>query len=61
MKFTAVFLGKRARVMILDVESDVQLFDVLNCDPLFNYSDREIYPLIRHENAYARYENLLKQ
>ena len=61
VKFTAIFLGKRARVMILDVESDIQLFDALNSDPLFNYSDREIHPLISHENAYTRYESLLKK
>ena len=56
IKFTAVFLGKRARVIIFDVKSDVELFESINADPLFNYTERESIPLIASDKVYSIYE-----
>jgi muconolactone delta-isomerase len=56
IKFTAAFLGKRARVIIFDVESDEELFECINADPLFNYMEREVIPLISNEKVYSIYE-----
>lgn len=45
LQYTAPYLGRRARVIILDVKSDMELFDILNSEPLHNYSEKEIIPL----------------
>ena len=60
IKFTAAFLGKRARVIIFDVESDGELFECINADPLFNYMEREVIPLISNEKVYSIYEGIEK-
>jgi muconolactone delta-isomerase len=61
IKFTAAYIGKRARVIIFDVKSDTELFEVINGDPLFNYTERETYPLIASEKVYAKYERIEKE
>ncbi|HJX22923.1 MAG TPA: muconolactone Delta-isomerase family protein [Candidatus Bathyarchaeia archaeon] len=60
IKFTAAFLGKRARVIIFDVESDEELFECINADPLFNYMERETHALISNEKVYSIYEGIEK-
>jgi len=45
LQYTAPYLGRRARVIILDVKSDRELFDILNSEPLHNYSEKEVIPL----------------
>jgi muconolactone delta-isomerase len=60
IKFTAAYIGRRARVIIFDVKSDEQLFETINADPLFPYTERETYPLISSEKVYDIYEKLAK-
>ena len=60
IKFTAAYLGKRARVIIFDVKSDIDLFEAINGDPLFDYTERETYPLITSEEVYSKYEKIEK-
>lgn len=43
--FTAPYAGRRARVAIYDVDSNHELFDLINKDPLFAYLDRDVVPL----------------
>jgi len=60
IRFTAPYIGKRARVIIFDVKSDEQLFEAINGDPLFPYTERETIPLISNDKVYAIYEKIEK-
>jgi muconolactone delta-isomerase len=44
-------IGRRAGVVIVDVESNDELFDVLNRLPLSGYLDWEVIPLIPADRA----------
>lgn len=58
--FSAPFAGRLGRITIVDVESNDKLFDLLNADPLFRYTKREIIPLVTNAKVYQNYE-LLKR
>jgi hypothetical protein len=60
IKFTAPYIGRRARVIIFEVKSDEQLFEAINGDPLFPYTERETIPLISNDKVYAIYERIEK-
>jgi muconolactone delta-isomerase len=54
--FTAPYLGRRARVIILNVKSDKHLFQILNSDPQHNYSEKEVIPLSNDDDVRVLYE-----
>ena len=53
--YTAPFVGRRARVAIYRVESNAELFDLINQDPLFVYLEREVVPLASNEQLRELY------
>ncbi len=55
--YTAPFVGRRARVAIYSVNSNDELFDLINQDPLFPYLEREIVPLASNERLRELYQS----
>lgn len=60
IKFTAPYVGRRARVMIFDVKSNEELFEIINQDPLFPFTDRRIIPLSNNTQIKKHYQRLKK-
>jgi muconolactone delta-isomerase len=56
--FTAPYVGRRARVAIYDADSNDELFDLINADPLFRYLDREVVPLGTNEQLRELYQRM---
>ena len=54
--YTAPFVGRRARVAIYRVESNDELFTLINEDPLFRYLEREVVPLATNEQLKELYQ-----
>ena len=57
--YTAPFVGRRARVAIYRVDSNDELFDLINQDPLFPYLEREVVPLATNEHIQELYKSML--
>lgn len=57
--YTAPFVGRRARVAIYRVESNDELFNLINEDPLFRYLEREVVPLATNEQLKELYETFI--
>jgi muconolactone delta-isomerase len=53
--YTAPFVGRRARIAIYRVESNAELFQLINQDPLFVYLEREVVPLASNEQLRELY------
>jgi muconolactone delta-isomerase len=56
--YTAPFVGRRARVAIYRVDSNDELFTLINQDPLFRYLEREVVPLATNEQLRGLYESI---
>ena len=57
--YTAPYVGRRARVAIYRVESNDELFTLINEDPLFRYLEREVIPLATNEQLRALYQTFI--
>ncbi len=57
--YTAPFVGRRARVAIYSVESNDELFELINQDPLFRYLEREVVPLATNAQLRGLYQSLI--
>jgi len=57
--YTAPFVGRRARVAIYRVESNDELFTLINEDPLFRYLEREVVPLATNEHLKELYQTFI--
>ena len=57
--YTAPFVGRRARVAIYSVESNDELFDLINQDPLFRYLEREVVPLATNDQLRQLYRSII--
>lgn len=57
--YTAPFVGRRARVAIYDADSNDELFDLINDDPLFVYLEREVTPLSTNEHIRKLYKRMM--
>ena len=57
--YTAPYVGRRARVAIYRVESNDELFTLINEDPLFRYLEREVSPLATNEQLRELYEGFI--
>lgn len=57
--YTAPFVGRRARVAIYRVESNDELFTLINEDPLFRYLEREVVPLATNEQLKELYQTFI--
>ncbi len=57
--YTAPFVGRRARVAIYRVESNDELFTLINEDPLFRYLEREVTPLATNEQLKELYQTFI--
>ena len=57
--YTAPFVGRRARVAIYSVESNDELFELINQDPLFRYLEREVVPLATNAQLRELYQSLI--
>ena len=53
------FVGRRARVAIYSVESNNELFDLINQDPLFRYLEREVVPLATNDQLRELYRSII--
>lgn len=58
--YTAPYVGRRARVAIYEAESNEELFDLINADPLFPYLEREVVPLSTNEQIRKLYLSMLE-
>ena len=56
--FTAPYVGVRARVAIYSVDSNAELFTLINQDPLFAYLEREVTPLATNEQLRVLYAEM---
>ena len=56
--YTAPFVGRRARVAIYRVDSNSELFDLINKDPLFVYLEREVIPLASNDQLRELYAGM---
>jgi muconolactone delta-isomerase len=57
--YTAPFVGRRARVAIYRVESNAELFELINQDPLFVYLEREVVPLASNDQLRELYASFV--
>ncbi len=57
--YTAPYVGRRARVAIYSVDSNDELFNLINEDPLFRYLEREVTPLATNEQLRDLYQSLI--
>ena len=57
--YTAPFVGRRARVAIYRVESNDELFTLINEDPLFRYLEREVVPQATNEQLKELYQTFI--
>ena len=57
--YTAPFVGRRARVAIYRVESNDELFTLINEDPLFRCLEREVVPLATNEQLKELYQTFI--
>ena len=57
--YTAPYVGRRARVAVYRVESNDELFSLINEDPLFRYLEREVSPLATNEQLRELYQGLI--
>jgi muconolactone delta-isomerase len=53
-------IGQQGSMLIVNVNSDETLSKLIGEDPLFFYSEREIYPLITRENHEKQIRKLLQ-
>ena len=54
-------VGQQGTMLIVIVDSDDMLSKVIGDDPMFFYSEREIYPLTTRETHEKRVQKLLQQ
>lgn len=59
--YTAPFVGRRARVAIYRVESNAELFELINQDPLFVYLEREVVPLAGNDQLRTLYAGFVTE
>lgn len=59
--YTAPYVGRRARVAIYEAESNDELFDLINDDPLFPFLEREVIPLSTNEHIRKLYTRLERE
>lgn len=59
--YTAPYVGRRARVAIYEAESNDELFDLINDDPLFPFLEREVVPLSTNQHIRKLYTRLEKE
>jgi muconolactone delta-isomerase len=52
-------IGQQGDVLIVDVDSDEELASIIGEDPLFFYSEREVYPLTTREAHKRRLQKIL--
>ncbi len=57
--YTAPFVGRRARVAIYNADSNDELFDLINDDPLFIYLEREVVPLSTNDHIRLLYTRMM--
>lgn len=57
--YSAPFVGRRARVAIYSVESNDELFTLINQDPLFRYLEREVVPLATNAQLRGLYQSII--
>jgi muconolactone D-isomerase len=57
--YSAPFVGRRARVAIYRVESNDELFTLINQDPLFRYLEREVVPLATNDQLRGLYQSII--
>ena len=57
--YTAPYVGRRARVVIFSVESNDELFALINEDPLFRYLEREVVPLASNAQLRELYQSII--
>lgn len=53
-------IGHQSNLLIVDVKSDEELTKIIGEDPLFFYSEREIYPLTTREVHKKHLRQLLR-
>jgi uncharacterized protein YciI len=53
-------IGHQGNMLIADVKSDEELSRIVGEDPLFFYSEREVYPLTTREVHKKRMRQILK-
>ena len=56
--YTAPYVGVRARVAIYSVDSNSELFELINQDPLFVYLERDVTPLATNEQLRVLYAEM---
>jgi len=54
-------IGQQGDVLIVNVGSDEELANVVGEDPLFFYSEREVYPLTTREAHKRRLQRILRK
>ena len=54
-------VGQQGTMLIVIVDSDDMLSKVIGDDPMFFYSEREIYPLTTRETHEKRVQKLIQQ
>ncbi len=52
-------IGQQGDVLIVDVASDEELASIIGEDPLFFYSEREVYPLTTRDVHKRRLQKIL--
>jgi muconolactone delta-isomerase len=52
-------IGHQGDMLIVDVDSDEELASIIGEDPLFFYSEREVYPLTTREAHKRRFQKIL--
>lgn len=56
--YTAPYVGRRARVAIYEADSNDELFDLINDDPLFPFLEREVVPLSTNDHIRKLYKRM---
>ena len=54
-------VGQQGSVLVVNVETDLQLSQIIGQDPMFFYLQREIYPLTTRETHEKQIRQLLKE
>ena len=54
-------IGQQGSMLVVDVESDLQLSQVIGQDPMFFHLEREIYPLTTRQTHEKQIRQLIKE
>jgi len=54
-------IGQQGSMLVVDVESDLQLSQVIGQDPMFFHLEREIYPLTTRQTHEKQIKQLIKE